>query len=548
MTLVDSVHLLRVESVRFKSRFAGNVYMSELTPPETTGIEPSASSPTPLSVDPEINEPRPIVELLGIAIPSIVTMTSYTLMQFVDTYMVKEIDDDAVLVAAQGNGGIVAWIAIAFGLGMNTVINSFVSQNLGAGTPKNGSAYAWAGLWISVMYWIVLLLPYAIFIDYTNLAGSGEKLWELESGYARILLLGGVGTLAARSIHHYFYGLHRPKVVMISAISGNIVNVIVNYLLIYGNFGFPEMGLNGAAVGTVCGGLVELGIPMALFLSTKFNDAYGTRSAWKPALKQFADIFRVGWPGGLMFFNELICWGMLMNYLVPKAGRARALADGLDPALVEQAGIYANTAGWIALRYMHIGFMPVVGISIAAQALVGKAMGRRRPDIASQRTWLALKIGLGYMALCALVFVIWRDELINVFINRETASDERTALIAIGAQIMIAAAVFQVFDAVGIVMSGALRGAGDTVWPGVLTIILSWGCIVGFGLLIIEIKPEWGAVGPWIGASAYIILLGLALLVRFLFGDWRDRSLVEQADAETGGFADPEAVLESSAL
>ncbi|MCA9304618.1 MAG: MATE family efflux transporter [Phycisphaerales bacterium] len=506
--------------------------MSELTPPETTGTEPSASTTILTPADPELSEPSPIVELLRIAVPSIVTMTSYTLMQFVDTYMVKEIGDDPVFVAAQGNGGIVAWIAIAFGLGMNTVINSFVSQNLGAGTPKKGSAYAWAGLWISVLYWLVLLVPYALFIDHTNLAGSGKELWELESGYARILLLGGIGTLGARSIHHYFYGLHRPKVVMISAISGNIVNVAVNYLLIFGNLGFPQLGLNGAAIGTVCGGLFELGIPFVLFLSRKYNELYSTRSAWRPAFKQFVDIARVGWPGGLMFFNELICWGMLMNYLVPKAGKARAIAEGLDPALVEQAGVYANTAGWIALRYMHIGFMPVVGISIAAQALVGRAMGRKRPDIAAQRTWLSLKIGLGYMALCAFVFVLWRGPLINVFINSETAPGERAALIAIGAKIIVAAAVFQLFDAVGIVMSGALRGAGDTVWPGVLTIVLSWSCIVGFGLLVIELKPEWGSVGPWIGASAYIILLGLSLLGRFLFGNWRERSLVDETPME----------------
>ncbi len=499
--------------------------MSDHTPPESTGLSSVSTVYEP--VDPYANESA-MVELFRIAVPSIVTMTSYTLMQFVDTFMVKEIGDDPVYVSAQGNGGIVAWIAISFGLGMNTVINSFVSQNLGAGTPRKGSSYAWMGIWISAVYSLVFLVPYALLIDHTNLAGSGDRLWELESGYARILLLGGFTTLGARSVHHYFYGLHRPKVVMISAISGNIVNIVVNYMLIFGNFGFPQMGLNGAAIGTVCGGAIELVIPIALFLSPKYAAEYGTRLAWKPKLKQLEDIVRVGWPGGLMFLNELLCWGMLMNYLVPKAGRARAIAEGLDAAAIEQAGIYANTAGWIALRYMHIGFMPVVGISIAAQALVGKAMGRKRPDIAAHRTWLSLKIGLGYMALCALVFVVFREQLINVFINSQTVPDERAELIAIGAKIMIAAAVFQVFDAVGIVMSGSLRGAGDTVWPGVLTIVFSWGCIVGFGLLIIEIKPQWGSVGPWIGASAYIILLGLALLARFLFGNWRERSLVDE--------------------
>ncbi|MBL4590802.1 MAG: MATE family efflux transporter [Phycisphaerales bacterium] len=517
--------------------------MPDHTPQEPTGLASVPKGAEPIDPYADVS---PIYELFRVAIPSVVTMTSYTLMQFVDTFMVKEIGDDPMYVAAQGNGGIVAWIAIAFGLGMNTVINSFVSQNLGAGTPKKGAAYAWAGLWISMGYWLVFLVPYALLINMTNFAGSGERMWALESGYARILLLGGFVTLAARSIHHYFYGLHRPKVVMISAISGNIVNVIVNSVLIFGMFGFPKLGLSGAAIGTVCGGFVELCIPIGLFVSSKYAKEFGARAAWRPKPKQFLDILRVGWPGGLMFFSELICWGILMNWLVPKAGRAQAIAAGLDSTAVDQAGIYANNAGWIALRYMHIGFMPVVGISIAAQALVGKAMGHGRPDIAAQRTWLSLEVGLGYMALCALVFVVFREQLINVFINSQTGPEERAELIAIGAKIMIAAAVFQLFDAVGIVMSGSLRGAGDTVWPGVLTITLSWGCIVGFGLLIIELKPEWGPVGPWIGASAYIILLGLALLARFLFGNWRERSLEDipdpQPDPLDQVFPDPTSV------
>ena len=138
-------------------------------------------------------------------------------------------------------------------------------------------------------------------------------------------------------------------------------------------------------------------------------------------------------------------------------------------------GCFHSTVGWIALQYMHLSFMPAVGISIAAQAMVGKAMGSKRPDIAVARTMLALKITVGYMGLCALCFVLFREQLIEIFINEGTPPEERARLIEIGVVIMIAAAVFQVFDAVAITLAGALRGAGDTVWPGVATIVLSMG-------------------------------------------------------------------------
>jgi MATE family multidrug resistance protein len=94
---------------------------------------------------------------------------------------------------------------------------------------------------------------------------------------------------------------------------------------------------------------------------------------------------------------------------------------------------------------------------------------------------------------------------------------------------MIAAAIFQAFDAVGIVYTGALRGAGDTLWPGVMTIVCSWGLIVGVGWLLVKYRPDMASTGPWIGATAYIILLSLMMCWRFERGPWRTRRLVRHA-------------------
>ena len=477
-------------------------------------------------------EARPLREMLVIAAPTVVTMTSYTVMQFIDGLMVSKIDPPSPdYMAAQGNGGIIAWLLIALGLGITGVLNTYVSQNLGAGKPREGAAYAWNALWICVITWVVLMLPGALFAgelfglmsSASEALGAGgaagedsASLQEMQTEYARILLAGGLLVLAGRTIGHYFYGMHRPMIVMIAALTGNVVNVVANLGLIFGNFGMPAMGVGGAALGTVIGAGVEFAIPLAVFLSPKYARELGTLAGWRPSARHLRDLFKIGWPGGLMFFNELVCWSYLMTVLLGAAGRAAG-----------ESAVIHNTAGWIGLRYMHLSFMPTVGISIAVTAIVGKCMGMGRPDIAASRSWLAMRLALLYMGACAVGFVLFRVWMVDLFVPDDMGAEERAQLIAAGSTVMIAAAVFQVFDAVAIIMSGALRGAGDTVWPGIATIVLSWTCIVGGGHLLIWLTPELGSLGPWIGASAYIIALGIALLVRFMKGKWRSIQLLD---------------------
>jgi MATE family multidrug resistance protein len=497
------------------------------TPPSQpdTFAEPGAEAGVVASQDATAHEPtlaeieaHPLKEILTIAFPTVVTMTSYTVMQFIDALMVKSIGPEPVYVAAQGNGGILAWLLMSLFIGLNTIVNTYVSQNLGAGKAREGAAYAWNALWISLGSFVLVLLPVAALAPFIfGLAGHDERLLELETQYAQIMLLGGFFTVGSRSVGHYFFGIHRPQVVMISALIGVMVNIVANYVLIFGHFGVPALGVAGAAIGTVIGAFIEFVIPMAVFLGPKFNAKYGTRAPWRYSGRHVKDIVRIGWPGAFMFFNEMLCWAYLMSVLIPKAGEAA----GDDPVL-------HNTAGWIGLRYMHLSFMPAVGLSIATTAIVGKCMGMKRPDLAASRAWLCMKVALAYMGVCALAFFIFREPMIRLFIDEGTPPETVEELVRIGAVVMVAAAVFQVFDAMAIVMSGALRGAGDTVWPGVATIVLSWTCIVGLGHLLLEVAPGMGSAGPWTGAAAFIILLGTVLTVRFLSGKWKSIKLIDE--------------------
>ncbi len=517
------------------------------------------ASPRETSEPVRISSRSPLAEMLIIAAPSIVTMTSYTVMQFVDGKMVSEITPaDSVYVAAQGNGGMAVWLALSLALGAMGVINTFVSQNLGQGRPERGSAYGWTALWMALI-WAIILIPFGFYLPtlFQNM-GHPERLVKLETQYAQINIMGAFFVLGSRGIAHFFYGLHKPSVIMISALIANVVNVALNALLIYGDQGPPSwvpfgthiqslavtldlrpMGVAGAAIGTVCGAAIELAIPLAIFLSPWMNRKYKTRSAWRPSLPHFRDIIRLGWPAGVMFFNEMLCWAYLMAVMLPMGGAARAGLLDLPPdqleIAVDQAKTTANTAGWIALRYMHLSFMPAVGMSIAVTAIVGKYMGMGRPDLAAKRAWLGLRLTVLYMGLCALVFVLFREQLVDVFVSDElhkTDPVSAQALLRVGAGVMIAAAIFQVFDAIAITISGALRGAGDTVWPGVVTVITSWVCIVGIGHALLAWAPSLGSVGPWIGASLYIILLGILFLWRFMAGRWKT---IDVLGASAGG-------------
>jgi multidrug resistance protein, MATE family len=514
--------------------------------------------PQTAPTDVSVRARHPLVELVSIAAPSVVTMTSYTVMQFIDSVMVSQIRPaDPIHVAAQGNGGMAVWMSLSFGLGATGVVNTYVSQHLGRGRPEAGSPYAWATLWLSAA-WVVLLVPYALLLpSLFRLMGHAPELVALETEYAQIAMLGAFFVLASRGIAHYFFGLHRPLVVMCSVLAANVLNVALNALLIFGDEGPPAwtplapqiralaealgiepMGVAGAAWGTVIGAGLELLLPMLVFLSPRFNRRYRTRSAWRFSMAHQRDIFRLGWPAGLMFINEMLCWACLMTFMIPAGGAARARLLDLPPEelgrAVEAATTTANTAGWIALRYAHLSFMPAMGMSMAVTALVGRCMGMGRPDLAARRAWLGVGITVGYMAVCAVAFVVFRRELVEVFIPAELIRDKpeaAEAVLAVGGAAMIAAAIFQVFDAAGIVIGGALRGAGDTVWPGVVTVALSWAGIVGLGSALIWLAPGLGAMGPWIGASAYLTVLGLLLTWRFARGRWRSIDVLGRSAA-----------------
>ncbi|MBL0922716.1 MAG: MATE family efflux transporter [Phycisphaerales bacterium] len=452
----------------------------------------------------------PLRELLRQAAPAMAAMASYTAMQFVDARMVAELGPREL--AAQGNGGIAAWFAVSTTVGVLFAVNTFVAQNLGANRPERCAAYAWTALWMGLIAWLVML-PYAAALGpvfaWMHAGLADPTLIRLETDYARITLAGALFTLWARALGQFFYGVHRPIVVLASAVAANLLNVFLNYALIFGHFGAPALGVHGAALGTVLAGVLEFAIPMALFLSPRFNADYHTRRAWRWSGEKVRDILRIGWPGGVQTGNEMFCWWLFMAWLVGSFGAAH------------------NAAGWIGLRWMTVGFMPAFGLSQAVTAVVGRQIGRGDHDAANHRAWLGVRVAMVYMGAWAAVMVVFRAPMTDFFVAGDASPETRAEVVRVGSAILVCCAVFQLFDALGIVLMGALRGAGDTVWPGVVTMILSWTLILALGYAFIRFAPQLGGIGPWIAATAYIVALGLAMCGRWMGGRWRTIRLVE---------------------
>jgi MATE family multidrug resistance protein len=462
-------------------------------------------------------------EVVALAWPTVLTMVSYTLMQFVDAVMVAQVGP--LEMAAQGNGGVWSFAPLSFCFGVLSLVNTFVAQHVGAGRGHEAGRWAWAGIWLSVAGWLVLLLPFGFLVMPAAFAAMGHEpeLVEQETRYAQILLAGGILSLGAKAVHNFLFGISRPKIVAVAAIAGNCINLLCNYALIYGEAGVPSLGLpgvpgapalgvTGAAIATLCGVLVELLIPLLVMFGPEIDRLHGTRRSWRPRWHSMRELLRVGWPAAIQFGNELVCWAIFMSVLVGRFGT------------IEIA------AGWAVLRYIHLSFMPAMGFSVATTTLVGRAIGHGKPDAAVRRTRAALAVTVAYMGLWALVMLLTRHDLVRLFAISSNSDAETVArIIEVGARLMICAAVFQVFDAVGIIYTGALRGAGDTLWPGLVTIALAWGCIVALGWWLAVSQPQWGGLGPWIGASVYIAALGVALAWRFERGRWRSIRLLEPA-------------------
>jgi MATE family multidrug resistance protein len=432
--------------------------------------------------------------MLRLAAPMVVTNISFTMMQFVDRLMVSRLGTEAL--AAVLPAGMVSFLPCSFAIGVYTSVNAFVSQSLGRGRLKDCAAYCWQGIRMGVVYFvavIAILWPAAPYIF--RAMGHDSAVARMEVTYLRIILYSHLFMMLIWCVSQFFMGVHRPAITMYASLVAQVVNVFANYVLIFGKLGLPAMGIAGAAWGTFAGVTVGAGIVAWAFLTGAVNRRFGSRAAAGLDFGKMLQILRVGLPAGASMFIGVALWGVFLFSLVGLFGKE---------SLAASSAVFS---------YINISIMPVVGISTALTAAVGKSIGSGRPDLVSQQTNVCLRAAVGYMGLAGVCFYVFRDQLMRFW------SSDR-GVIAAGTGILICAAVFQIFDAAVIIYTGALRGAGDTVWLLLVQAVGSVALLGAGGLLLVKLAPGLNSLGPWIACTGNVIMVGLANHWRFRSNRW----------------------------
>lgn len=472
-------------------------------PTPTDASSPPTSSPPPVPPD-ALPPGRSVpVALLLLAMPIIASMISRTVMSFIDFVMVSTLGTEAQ--AAIMPAGVLLFTIMAMGMGVLMMVNTFVSQALGRGLHADCSAYAWQGLYVALAIGLLVLPAWGVVDELFAAVGHAPAVQRMEVDYVRVGLIGMGPALAAVALSNFFNGIHRPMVGFWAAIIGNLFNVLANYMLIFGNLGAPRLGIAGAAWGTAAASVVQVAVLLPWMLRPALDRLYHSRRTWRISFKRISRIVWYGLPAGVQFSIEIAAFTVFTLLLVGQFGTEQLAAHN------------------ICFKLLEISFMPTIGLGAAVTAAVGKAIGQRDPALARRVVrWAVAFAGL-YMAAVAVLYLGLRFELPDLL------SDD-PVVIGWAAKLLVLCAVFQVFDALGIIHAHALRGAGDNHWQAVVAGVSVIGIMLGGGYAIVAWRPDWGSVGPWLAATAYIITVGLAVTYRWQTGAWQRFELLDAAE------------------
>jgi MATE family multidrug resistance protein len=445
---------------------------------------------------------NPIVELLYIAGPTVAQMASYTVMQFIDTWMLARALGPLAPTAASNAGGL-SFAFIGFGFGLLQVVNTLVSQNYGQRNFAHCGRYLWQGVWFAVGYAILLLPLIPLMSRWFVVFKHEPALVEMEQIYVRYMLASAGIKLVQTAFGQFLVATNRPMIVLWSSVAGVAVNAVAAYVMIFGKLGVPALGVRGAATGQIIGMTIELIVLVCFALRPGERLKFQTGD-WRFRRAEFRRLMAIGFGSGLQLIAEVLAWSLFMNWVMGELGST------------------SMAAAAFMLRYLIVSFLPAVGMASAVTALVGRYIGMGRPDLAVQRAHLGFKVTLVYLLVCGLVYFLARRELIELF----TFEPE---VVRMGAVLLIFAAIYQIFDGMYIVYYGALRGAGDTFVPAVVTAVLCWGIMVLGGFGVARFYKQYAAAGPWTVASVYGVILGLFMLIRFQRGKWQTIRLEQEA-------------------
>ena len=427
--------------------------------------------------------------MLALAIPVVTAEIGWIMMGIVDTIMVGPLGPAAI--GAVGVGSTLFMTGAVFGIGLLMGLDTFVSQSFGAGRIQECHRWLFNGLALGALFSMPLMLAVAGFVALMPRFGFHGDVLALIRPYIGTVLWSALPLMIYVAFRRYLQAMNVVRPVMIALITANMINIAGNYVLIFGRFGFPEMGVVGSAWATVFA-RVYLAVFLLLVVirrERRYSTGLHDVSMW-PERDRLVRLFRLGLPAALQITIE-----------VGVFAAASALAGGVGPAAV--------AAHQIALNLASFTFMIPFGMASAGAVRVGQAVGRG--DVAGVRAAgnAALLIGGGFMAAAGLVFVAMPRPLLRLF-------TDDAGVLAIGFTLLAIAAVFQLFDGVQAVSTGLLRGLGDTHTAMVWHLIGHWAVGLPLGYVLC-FRQGWGVPGLWIGLSTGLILVGIVLATLWFY-------------------------------
>ncbi|RIV32483.1 MATE family efflux transporter [Flagellimonas lutimaris] len=435
---------------------------------------------------------------LKLSYPVILGMLGHTFVAFADNIMVGQLGTAELAAVSLGNSFV--FIAMSLGIGFSTAITPLVAEADGAKDQAAGKSALKHGLVLCTMLGLSLFGLILVSKPLMHHMKQPPEVVELALPYLDLVAFSLVPLIIFQAFKQFSEGLSQTKYPMYATILANVVNVTLNYLLIFGSFGFPKMGIVGAAVGTLASRVIMVAFIWYLLKRKKKFESYVTNFNFRKIEKKVMNkIISLGFPSALqMFFEVAIFTGAIW--------------------LSGVLGKNAQAANQIALNLSSMTFMVGMGLSVAAIVRVGNQKGLRNHKelkrIAESVFFLTLLVEIAF----ALIFLLGRHWFPTIYLDVDDIVNQadNTEVIIIAAKLLLVAAFFQISDGLQVVVLGALRGLQDVKIPTLITFIAYW--LIGFPIsYYLGLHTSLESTGIWIGLLLGLTASAIMLYLRFNF-------------------------------
>jgi len=428
-----------------------------------------------------------IVSTFQLAYPVIIGQLGIIMMGVVDSLMVGKLG--AAPLAASALGGSSAFIVLIIGIGVSYAVTPLVAIAVGAGRFEDCGIYFRQSLLVNSILSVIIAVFIHFAADLIQFFDQPKEVQNQAVDYMRIIGLSSIPLLLFQTYKQFIEGLSIMRPAMIITLIANLVNVFANWLLIYGNLGFPALGLNGAGWATFASRAFMALALMGFVMNNKFFKKYDVSFHFKSInWTVIKKILSLGLPSGIQYFFEVGAFSFAV-------------------VMVGWLGTKQLAAHQIAINLASISFMAVLGISVAGSIRVGNAVGMKEITETRRAGFMAILLGASTMFVAGIIFIVFRNYLPTLYVNDEV-------VISYASSLLIIAALFQLSDGTQAVGIGVLRGLTDVKIPTAITFIAYW--IVGLPIgYLLGFNFDMGVQGVWIGLLLGLTTSAVLLTLRF---------------------------------